>query len=297
MSYKKRSRGFTIVELLIVIVVIGILAAITIVAFNGVQNRANVAAIQSDLTNAAKKLQIDKVTAGVYPDTLAAGDAGKGIGGSPGTTLTYVKNGTTYCLAATRGTNLYKITESSAIATGTCNPLITNLVDNPSVETDGSNWTPHTSYSPSRVVVSDGWAYQVTRNATGAAAVYINRTNPITVTPTTTYTASVWVTSSTAINLTIKMRDSTQTEFATQDFTSIPINTPTRLSVTGAVPTGITSAHFAVISSSGVVGAVLTYDKAMFTEGSTLYTYADGTTPGWLWNGNTNNSTSYGIAL
>ena len=32
--------GFTIVELLIVIVVIGILAAITIVAFNGVQDRA-----------------------------------------------------------------------------------------------------------------------------------------------------------------------------------------------------------------------------------------------------------------
>ncbi|RYD50379.1 MAG: type II secretion system protein [Sphingobacteriales bacterium] len=34
------SRGFTIVELLIVIVVIGILAAITIVAFNGIQQRA-----------------------------------------------------------------------------------------------------------------------------------------------------------------------------------------------------------------------------------------------------------------
>lgn len=36
----KRS-GFTIVELLIVIVVIGILAAITIVAYNNVQQRAN----------------------------------------------------------------------------------------------------------------------------------------------------------------------------------------------------------------------------------------------------------------
>lgn len=37
---KKQQSGFTIVELLIVIVVIGILAAITIVAYNGIQARA-----------------------------------------------------------------------------------------------------------------------------------------------------------------------------------------------------------------------------------------------------------------
>ena len=35
-----RQKGFTIVELLIVIVVIGILAAITVVAYNGIQERA-----------------------------------------------------------------------------------------------------------------------------------------------------------------------------------------------------------------------------------------------------------------
>ncbi len=40
----KRQAGFTIVELLIVIVVVGILAAITITAFNGVQDRARISA-------------------------------------------------------------------------------------------------------------------------------------------------------------------------------------------------------------------------------------------------------------
>jgi prepilin-type N-terminal cleavage/methylation domain-containing protein len=49
MLYQRKSHGFTIVELLIVIVVIGILAAITIVAYNGVQERARVTRANSEL--------------------------------------------------------------------------------------------------------------------------------------------------------------------------------------------------------------------------------------------------------
>lgn len=65
------SKGFTIVELLIVIVVIGILAAITIVAYNGIQNRANDGAIQSDLSAASKALELYKTDNGVYPRSAA----------------------------------------------------------------------------------------------------------------------------------------------------------------------------------------------------------------------------------
>ena len=46
MTKQTKSSGFTIVELLIVIVVIAILAAITIVAYNGIQDRANTTANQ-----------------------------------------------------------------------------------------------------------------------------------------------------------------------------------------------------------------------------------------------------------
>ncbi len=59
-----RHSGFTIVELLIVIVVIGILAAITIVAFNGVQDRARTNKINSDVAMLNKAIQAARVNSG-----------------------------------------------------------------------------------------------------------------------------------------------------------------------------------------------------------------------------------------
>lgn len=68
---RNKQAGFTLVELLIVIVVIAILAAITFVAYNGIQNRAHLAAVQSDMYNAKLKLETFKVeNNGVYPNSV-----------------------------------------------------------------------------------------------------------------------------------------------------------------------------------------------------------------------------------
>lgn len=78
MGIAKNKHGFTIVELLIVIVVIGILAAITIVAFNGVQNRANDTAVKQDLKNFKTKMEAYRALNDIYPDGSALGAAADG---------------------------------------------------------------------------------------------------------------------------------------------------------------------------------------------------------------------------
>jgi prepilin-type N-terminal cleavage/methylation domain-containing protein len=65
--------GFTIVELLIVIVVIGILAAITLVAYGGIQERARFSSMRSDLASMNKAIRLYHAQYGSYPITPGTG--------------------------------------------------------------------------------------------------------------------------------------------------------------------------------------------------------------------------------
>lgn len=111
--------GFTLVELLIVIVVIAILAAITIVAYNGIAQKAHVAVLKSDLAgnyDVLAKYNIDNST---YPSSQSAA----GLKASTGTTLTYNpgSGNTSYCLQATNASDNYYVTDTNNIPTaGSC---------------------------------------------------------------------------------------------------------------------------------------------------------------------------------
>jgi prepilin-type N-terminal cleavage/methylation domain-containing protein len=116
--------GFTIVELLIVVVVIAILAAISIVAYSGITKSANNSALQETLTQTARKIEIYKVnsTTGQLPLTLS--DAGVTLTNGNGALYSYSvsSDATQYCLAASKTGRTYYISSSvTSPKTGICN--------------------------------------------------------------------------------------------------------------------------------------------------------------------------------
>lgn len=177
-----RSAGFTIVELLIVIVVIAILVAITIAIFGGIQRRASVSALTSDLKQAASQLGVFNVTNGKYPATETEANGGQGLSKSSGTSYQYTYTSATnaYCLTAVSsksGIPAYYIsntvsTPTEGVCAGHAGPIAesqqitvsTFAGDGGGAFRDGARSTSQ-FYNPGGVLVD------------GAGAVYIGDTN------------------------------------------------------------------------------------------------------------------------
>lgn len=111
----RAERGFTIVELLIVIVVIGILAAIVIVAYNGVQNRAKTSKAQSAASAVIKKLEAYRADeTGSYPATFGT------LTNSSNSTKTYYVTGITFTTTTTLPTNAPANGAEATVTYSTC---------------------------------------------------------------------------------------------------------------------------------------------------------------------------------
>ena len=141
----KPSMGFTIVELLVSIVIIGVLAAITIVSYTGIIGKANVITLQSDLSNAKDQFSLYYVSHGVYPTGLDDNNCPMGS--------TSPSPDTDYCIKPSSGNSITLVgaTDTAYTLTAKNNDLIykvTNLQP-PTASIDGSDWV---------VIGSQTWA-------------------------------------------------------------------------------------------------------------------------------------------
>ena len=147
LSQVSNRQGFTIVELLIVVVVIAILAAITIVSYNGITQRALVTSLSTDLTNASKQLKLDQVTLGAFPTSLAAANGGSGVKASNGAVYQYSYDNSasaqTFCITISKGSTDYFINQSGVPTVGVCSG---HIAGGPPVNTFTSiTWTQQTT--------------------------------------------------------------------------------------------------------------------------------------------------------
>lgn len=143
-SLRKGRYGFTIVELLVVIVVIAILAAISIVAYNGIKTSSIDTTLKSDAEGVAKLLANDSTVNGTYPLTGTAANSGKGLPKSGVNTYVYTPNlgvtPQTYTLtySNTGSANSYAVTSTNNVPTlvSVSPPVITAVNWNNICESD-----------------------------------------------------------------------------------------------------------------------------------------------------------------
>lgn len=164
--------GFTVVELLIVIVVIGILATLTIIAYSGIQKSTRLATTQHDIEQVTKVLETYRVKNNeTYPASLVTLLASTGVSFSSGNTPYYSYNATTknYCLTVTtpQGEQMFTTTFMKSPILGSCEGM--------------TGWWPLNKdvadYSPTRSIATNNGAVQVSGQNSQSGAYSFNGTD------------------------------------------------------------------------------------------------------------------------
>lgn len=310
---KQKRSGFTIVELLIVIVVIAILAAITIIAYNGITDRAGKSAATAALSEAIKKVALYAVDHNdTYPGSLTAA----GLTNSETTNYRYTAyNGEdpkTYCITAIhKSTAVYAEGLQPNPQDGWCPgheddaTFTTNLVPNPGFENNVDGWEAVGGATIERVSEqADGGQYslKITPHPTNAT------------TGARLYTKSLPAESGQEYLATVRVR--TTTPDLASDYVALRVSTTySSFAGGGASPSQWRSHitfHTPGNDDGATISVIYTYDtvdggpysartpfyidtvsfRKQSSSGATAF--RDGASDSWIWNGIPGNSTSTG---
>lgn len=303
-----RQSGFTIVELIVVITVIAILAAITLVSYNGQQDRARTSAIAEGLHQTVNQIGIYYAYNKIFPSSLS--DASVDTSGS--VSYQYSSTNTTYCITGTDGNLSYWVSETSSTPTkGGCPghgvngvPAITNLVTNPSFE---SSLSGVSGYYGSPLVRAtnggaNGSAYVYTTTVSTTQAQGLILTAVPSASPGTTYYCSVAYmgAGTNGQKIIISGRSATSTGgYIGENYSAKQVALSAswqRLSLNFVAPSNASILYVQLVTNGIATGTTIAADGLICTTGQDAGTYYDGNSTNWVWNGAVNASASTGPA-
>lgn len=163
MIKSKYQYGFTIVELLVTIVIIGILSTLAFVSYRGVSQKAITASIESDLQNISKQIRLYEVDNGVFPTSIndcptpSAGNMCLKTSNGNTFTVNVIDNtAKIFCVSIENGDQRYFITDNNTPTKGVCLSANVNILVVGGGGSGATSSTGGTGGSGGSVVVSNG---------------------------------------------------------------------------------------------------------------------------------------------